>query len=200
VLALALFVLAPTASAQLSGAGLKGGVNFSNVDLTGEDIGGLSFDQRIGATGGYFVHWNLNNNFGLHVETLFSQKGTRFNNPFGTGQDLKIRVDYIEVPLMAHFDVPPADRVQVQVFGGAAIAGRLHDSQKLGGVKLTDDERIPIKNYDVGLTFGAALDVRRVIFDVRYTYGLKNINDGNDSDEFEVRTRTFTTMVGYRFW
>jgi hypothetical protein len=199
VLALGALVLAPAAASAQATAGVKGGVNFSNVDLTGGDLT-LSFDQNIGGAGGLFVAYDMTRAFGLQAEALFSQKGTRSDNAFGSGEDLKIRVDYIEVPVLARANLRAADRATVHLFGGPSFAARLRDSQKIGSDSLEGEERLEVRRYDVGATVGAALDLNRFIVDVRYTFGLLNINDGPDRDEFEVKTRTFTTMVGFRIW
>jgi len=200
IIALSLTALAlvpTTAAAQGTSAGVKGGINLSNISITG---GGatISFDQRVGLVAGAFFASDFNKNVGFQVEGLYSQKGTKSSDPLLLGDELDVRVDYFEIPLLVRGNLKGSDAVMVHVFGGIVPAFKMSDSQKLGGTELTGDELLPLKSFDLGLAIGAMLDIKKAIIDVRYTWGLTNINDTPD-DPTEVKNRTFSIMGGFRF-
>jgi hypothetical protein len=205
VLAL-LAVIGPSpASAQPTG-GVLGGINMTNIDFSATDIS-LHFDQRIGASGGAFFRYDFREGFGLQVEGLFSQKGTKtsaldFEGDGGL-DEFDILINYIEVPILAHVGVKAGTNTMVRLFGGPAFAFRLGDRQELNDVELDDADDFDIKSSDVGITIGGGLDINRFLVDLRYTFGLRNISDDTGEEgapeNLDIKNRTFSVMVGFRF-
>jgi hypothetical protein len=190
------------ASGQNLTAGVKAGVNFANVDITASDVT-VTPEQRVGFIGGVFVGLDINDKGGLIVEALFSQRGTRakFTEDGVTVTD-SFDVDYIEFPVLGRVTLKASDAVRVHLFAGPSFAFKVNDSEKveLNGVDVTAMfPRTELKSFDTGLTFGGTLDIRRVLIDVRYTYGLTNIDDTPGDDDIEVKNRTFSVMAGFRF-
>ena len=190
------------ASAQVTG-GVMGGVNLANIDFSATNVS-LNFDQRIGVIGGGFLRYDFRDNFGLQVEGLFSQKGTKTNelNADGVGEldEFKALINYIEIPILAHVGVKTGTATIVRFFGGPAFAFKVSDRQEVNGAEVPSEEELDIKSSDVGITFGGGLDINRFIVDLRYTFGLRDINGEVEGlDNLKVKNRTFSVMFGYRF-
>lgn len=186
-LAIALMVIVPAAAqAQMSpvSAGIKGGINSASLSSdTDENI-----DRLIGGVGGVFVGREINKNVGLQLEGLYSMRGAK-----AEGGDVKLKLNYIDVPLLARFGATSASGIKAFVFTGPQASFNIKaEAEAFGETVDLDDE---IEKLDLGWTVGAGVDVNRFTFDARYTMGLMNIaKDDTDS----TKNRTFTVMIGYR--
>jgi hypothetical protein len=201
---LALFAaLGPSAAFAQPAAGVMGGVNFANIDLSATDFS-PNLDQRVGGIGGAFFRYDFRDGFGLQVEGLFTQKGTKTNDldvdGVGGPDEYRALVNYIEIPILAHVGIAASPTTRVRFFGGPAFAFKVGDRQEANGVEIPDDVAFDIKSSDVGLTFGGGLDINRFLVDLRYTLGLREINaDDAGIDNLKAKNRTFSVMFGYRF-
>jgi hypothetical protein len=202
VLAVLAAIAPSTASAQPTG-GVLGGVNFANIDLSATDFS-PNMDQRVGGIGGAFFRYDFRDGFGLQVEGLFTQKGTKTSvvdlDGDGITDDYSALVNYIEVPILALVGVKAGPTTRVRFFGGPAFAFNVGDRQEGDGVEIPEEEAIDLKSSDVGITFGGGLDINRFLIDLRYTFGLRDINaDDAGIDNLKIKNRTFSVMFGYRF-
>jgi hypothetical protein len=55
------------------------------------------------------------------------------------------------------------------------------------------------KDYDVGATIGAGVDVNHLVLEARYTFGLTDLIPGAEIFSTQVRNRSFAVMAGMRF-
>jgi Outer membrane protein beta-barrel domain len=193
------FAAAAPAAAQTTVAA-KIGVNSSNVDIVPEfepieGFGTIETDRRGGLVLGGLVGVPIAGGFGLQIEGLYSQKGsniTFYGTPVG------LRLHYLEFPVLAGYAVGPADGVRVRFLAGPTFGALLKDVQSLEDRDLEGDDRVKFKSGDVGIAFGAAIEARRFILDLRYTHGLSDWNDDIGQGIEEIRNRTFTVTVGWR--
>jgi hypothetical protein len=184
------------AQAQAVVVGAKVGVNVANVDITASDLT-VTPKRRNGAVAGVFLGTDPTKPFGLQVEGLYSQKGTKIVDPEDTAT-LDFRVDYFEVPVLARVSLKGANGVYVHLLAGPSFAAKIKDVQKLNDQDLDTEDKLPLKKADIGFLFGGALEVHRFIVEARYTLGLTNIDDSGETD-VTVKTRTFAVLVGVRF-
>jgi outer membrane immunogenic protein len=170
--------------------GLKAGVNSSTLSSDDDllDVGSLW-----GAVAGAFIGKNMSDNLSLQLEGLFSQRGAK-DNTFG--DDAKIRLTYLDVPLTARFGSTTANNVHFHAFTGPQLGIKLSS-------KYTDDADSDVdlddsvKSWDFGWTVGAGVEMNRVSLDARYTLGLTNIDESDSGSS--LKNRTFTVLLGYRF-
>ena len=201
-------LLAPTpASAQTATQfGVQGGINVANVDFkpsADEAEFNPDFKSRTLGVFGAFVAWDFNPNFGMQIDALYSQKGTKFDQSFTDGVEtftfnFEARVDYLEFPVLFRANVPASDAVRFRVFTGPAFGFKVGDDvkQTFNGEPDTEDEP-EFKGSDVSWVAGGAIEFGKVFFDVRYSWGMMNVLKNPDGDE-EVKTRTLGFMVGFR--
>jgi len=194
---------ASPAFAQMNGMtlGVKAGFNISSLSVDEDELD-VDKKSRAGLVAGVFMVKELRRNFALQIEALVSQKGVKFENFALSGEDLKVRLTYLEIPVLARYTLPMnmggTNESRIHVLAGPTIGFKVSDSQKLGDEDLEEEFDQDLKGADVGLAIGAAFEMRKFLIDVRYTFGLMNINDDLDEDELSVKNRTFTISVGWR--
>src|SRR5215203_3171473 len=177
--------------------GVKAGINFANLDFHG-DLADINFDQRIGFAGGLFMVWPGNSKAALQVEALYSQKGTSLDDDEGEGA---LKLDYLDVPILARFSSGPANKASFHVFGGPSLGFKLRAHATGDFAEDSDDEDIgdDTETFDFGMVVGAGVDFGKMTIDARQSWGLSNVIKDADDDDEKVKTRTFSVMFGIRF-
>jgi hypothetical protein len=179
--------------------GVKAGLNISNIKLNA-DVADITSDGRAGFLAGVWVARDFNPRAGIQVEGLLSQKGAEFSTEdsiFELDEEASFKLTYIEFPVLARVNFP-AGGATARVLAGPTFSFHVNETIKSGGVERDADE-VPLKTFEMGFALGGAVDIRRFVIDVRYTWGLTDINDSGDSDDFTVKNNTFSLSFGYRF-
>jgi hypothetical protein len=128
---------------------------------------------------------------GWQVEVLVHQKGARHL----LRVDDRLRLTYIEVPVLMHMDFYQRDPRALFFVIGVAPAVNIRAWYEDEGVekRVTDD----IEGFDVGLVVGGGVELRHLTLEARYTWGLRSaFQDGELEGAFKNRTFTFT--IGLR--
>jgi opacity protein-like surface antigen len=181
--------------APTDGWGLKGGLTFTNLDLNIPDFN-VSAKSQTGFTAGAFYGIRLAGPLHVDIEGLFTTKGAKYDL-----EDLenRIRLTYLEVPVLARVGVFRAGRTTGYVSGGPSFAFKLKEVQE------EDGEETPrsndAKKYDVGFAFGGGVSFGRWIVDARYTLGVTDIVDveAQFSGPSTAKNRFFALTAGYRW-
>lgn len=138
--------------------------------------------------------------FGFSIDALYSQRGARFEIPGSQPVKVDIRVNYIEVPVLARYFLTDGGSFRPNIFVGPSVALRM-------GAKTVDktyDRTVDSKEFyrpaELGVTGGFQLNFRagdrqRLTVDARYTLGLTDITQ----DATEVRNSTISVGLGYSF-
>ena len=196
-LVLVCLVKVPEASAQTLTFGVKAGVTSSTLEIEATDLI-ISPSSRIGAEAGVFVARKLFGSFEGQIEGLASQKGTIIKDDPRYAGDLKVRITYLDVPALLGYRFALSQKAAVHALAGAVFSLRLHDKQLEGSDVLEAGVKQAFTSGDVGLSLGGAVTFRQMSVDVRYVWGLSNINDDVDRDELTARNRTWSVSVGWR--
>ncbi|WP_267739639.1 porin family protein [Myroides injenensis] len=167
--------------------GVKGGLNFSNLtnfndasSLTGFHIGGLA-------------EIFINEKFSIQPELLYSAQGASVDGPIyadgefiGIIKDAKLKLNYINIPVMAKYYVWEGLNIQAGPQFGFNV------DSKLESVDVKDS----FKTFDLGVNFGAGYELPvGLFFDARYNVGLTKVNKEGDN----VKNGVFQLSVGYKF-
>ncbi len=168
--------------------GLKGGLNFANLD-TDSDL-----DSRTGFHAGAFATIKISK-IAIQPEMIFSQQGAQFSvNSF----DLESNFSYLNVPVMLKFYLIGGLNVQVGPQFGFLLSGDQETVDIFSGEVTEEDAKDFIKGSDVSVGLGAGWDLPfGLTFDARYNLGISDVNDVESSGE--IKNQVFQISVGYRF-
>lgn len=198
-------LLSHHAWAQLPiGYGIKGGVNFSSIRT---DAKGLDLSSRSGIVVGGFLKLDIPGPLAIQPEILFTQKGSKTDTAMaGAGNtgasDLKVKISYLEIPVLIKYDIALTGPVSPGLFFGPALSYKLSEdfpSAAIGGDITNEDV---VKNTDLSLVIGGGLGfnlvVTEITVDARYTLGLTNIVDTGklQATDVDYKNGTFSLMVG----
>jgi hypothetical protein len=186
----ALLVCAAPAHAQGTSAGVKIGFNLAKFSIA--DPGAtVSVDNRTGLVAGVFVTVRPGSLVAFQPEVLFSMQGAKFTD---SGESGSLHIDYVQVPLLAR--IKPA-KSPVGIVVGPALAFRARANLATIGEDEGLDFKDQVKNADVGLVAGVAIEFVHIVLDGRYTWGLTNI--AKDPEDDKVKNRVFSATIGVRF-
>ena len=183
-----LVVLVATSSsvfAQEVNIGIKGGLN--SYTIGGDDTEDI--DGKLGYNVGLLGHIHLSERFGLQPEIVYSTQGAKASE--GNG-DVKISLDYINVPVLFQYMYDNGFRIQA----GPQIGFLTSAKAKADGITVDLDDSF--NTIDFGLSFGASYVHPPSGFgvDARYNLGISNINEDDSSKNYN---RGFQIGVFYLF-
>ena len=173
---------ATPAAALTKALGVIGGFNFSTLKIEGQS----GIDARSAFAVGGVLDLGLKDRFGIRIEPMYLRSGgdaTHRNAYWGTMDGAEFKLDYIGIPVLAHYDFGTNDKRNPYVLGGFGF--NFPVSQK---VELTQgNERATVDLADVfgsditvelgtGISFPAGEN--RWALDGRVAFGLTSINDG----------------------
>lgn len=186
-LLLTLGVFAQEAQAQRSGGfGIRGGVNFANLNDTDFDT-----KSRTGLMIGAYTSFPIPNSpVVIQPELLYTQKG------FKSGGDT-YKLGYVELPVLARFDFITDGSITPHVYFGPYLGLNVSakvdgDGGLFGGDANIEDQ---VKGTDFGVTVGGGLDFGRFDLGVRYGAGLTEVFEEGGSAKNGVLS--ITAGIGF---
>jgi len=168
--------------------GVKGGINIASATQEGQD----PLKNAAGGIFGVFVRPGAKvpgTPLDIQPEFLLSRQGGS-----GNGEDFRVVLNYLQIPVLLHFDWKDAS-ARPFIVVGPALGIRLTARAK--GQDLSDD----IKGIDWGLAAGAGLFVsKNISLEGRYMQGLMDIatdaGHAGDIGPGKVLNRLISIMVG----
>jgi len=174
--------------------GPKAGASLAN--WIGSDVSGT--DAKLGLSAGAFLGIDVANQIRFQPELLYVMKGLKATE---SGVDVKVKLNYLEVPVLIKWMIPTQGTVDPSLFVGLAPAFNMSAKANgsFGGGSLEVDIKDIIKNIDFGAVFGGGVDFAAGTgsfgFDVRYTMGLSSIDDsGSDAN---IKNAAWSAMFAY---
>ncbi len=182
---------------QVSGTwinGVKGGAAWGT-------LGGDALDDvgtHLGANIGYFFSYRIGNGIAIQPEIMVGEKGAPDAVFAESGRNADIIATYIEVPILARYNVPLAGDFKPYGYLGPQLSYNI-DARRMVATDGTDYED-RITDYDFGFAVGAGVDWNLgkktgLTVDVRFSMGLINIVDEEDSDA-SLTHRVVSVMFG----
>ncbi|MEX0661463.1 MAG: porin family protein [Balneolaceae bacterium] len=183
---------AKTAEAQSPvNLGIKGGVNLANLSDSDADV-------RTGLIGGLAIDFGLPlMPLGIETGIYYSQKGLSNEANGATGT---LKLDYLEVPLLAKFSLGPPGPISpsfvIGPYAGYLLNSEYEGENEFGGgtINFEDDT----ETVDFGLLAGVGVDfnlgLTKVNVQARYGYGLVDAFDDEDS-----KNRVLSITAGIMF-
>ena len=182
VAVIALSSAAP-AVALTKDVGVIGGFNFSTLTIEGQS----GIDARSAFAVGGVLDLGLRPRFGIRIEPMYLRGGgdaTNRNAYWGTMDGAEFKLDYIGIPVLAHYDFGTNDKRNPYVLGGFGFNFALNQEAELtqGQDRETVDLSDVLNPIDVTLEVGAGISFpagyNRWALDGRFGYGITNMNGG----------------------
>ncbi|HET8837591.1 MAG TPA: porin family protein [Flavobacteriaceae bacterium] len=217
---IAVFIGLNTYSQEIN-FGAKAGVNFASI--AGDDADGLN--NRTSFHVGFLAEIPLAPKFSLQPEIQYSAqgataKGRVFTTEGTFSYEAKIKLDYINLPVMANYSITDKFSLQAGPQIGFLVSAKaeaeVSDGMETGSA--AESTKDDFKAVDFGIGFGAEYEFANGLFlNARYVLGLTNIlkpiditsitDQGNDptltADGKSYQPKSHNTLiqlsVGYMF-
>lgn len=160
----------------------KVGVNIANIT----DVNDA--DPRIGLAAGAEFEYGLTDNIGLSAGVLYSMQGVKTTI---VDADCTLKLDYLNVPILANFYVAKGFAVKLGVQPGFKLSSKAKFKES-GASKEVDVDGV--KSVDLSIPVGLSYQYQNIVFDARYNWGVTKIVDDADS-----KHSVFQITVGYKF-
>lgn len=201
----------------ITGKGIMVGLNFA--DIRGEYVGFTK--NKLGFVTGGFLEYSINDKFALQQEILFTMKGSKvemkfhFVSEYGevySKTTAKLTLNYLELPILAKVKVPIENIKSILLFGtfiGINIGASSNENyiywekDANGDIiyqesyNMNEDIKDDVNDIELGLIFGAGVNLSPFIIGFRYNLGITDI--WKDSDGDSVKNSVFSLMLGYSF-
>lgn len=168
----------------------KVGINFANISNSGSD------GHRTGLALGAELECKLSKLVGISAGALYSQQGSKCEvaTTVGTADDGTLRLDYINIPILANVYV--TKRLTAKV--GVQPAFKVNSSVKatVGNASATEDVD-GFNAVDFAIPVGLSYEYRNVVVDARYNIGITKIVDGYGTRK--AKNNVLQLTLGYRF-
>ncbi|MEM7087080.1 MAG: porin family protein [Bacteroidota bacterium] len=158
--------------------GAKAGANFASA--SGDDINGVS--SRTGLNIGGVINFEISEIFSIQPEVTYSMRGWDDGN-------FKIKLDYVDVPIMG--DVEVIDGLSLQ--GGPLLGVNLSATVESNGNEADIEE---ISTLNVGAAIGAQYELPfGLFFTIRYDIAFNDAIDNN----FDAKNNNLGVSAGFFF-
>ena len=192
--------------------GVAGGLNLNSMDFQ------PSMRQKMynGINGGISVRYTSEKYFSMicaaQIELNFSQKGWEEDFDDGTANRYYRRLNYIEVPLLAHLSWGKEQYgLQFFINLGPQFGFFLSDSETYEGTWTPEERPTSLRpvygkevynKFDYGIAGGAGIELKtkagNFFIEGRYYYGLADIFNNSKLDDFgRSANQTITARIGY---
>lgn len=162
----------------------KVGLNIANV-TDADDV-----DARIGLAAGAEFEYGVTDMIGVSAGLVYSMQGYKFSEG---NVDTTVKLDYLNVPILANVYVAPGLAVKLGVQPGFKLSSKTKIEGS--GVSIegeSDDDGV--KGFDLAIPVGVSYQYQNIVLDARYNWGVTKVYDGGDS-----KNSVFQITLGYKF-
>jgi hypothetical protein len=196
--------------------GLRAGLNLSNALLEDNDqTFSDDFNSRVGFHLGVTAEVPFTDIFSFQTGLLLSTKGYRASEEFSAfgatvAAENNLDLLYLDIPLTGRAAYDLGGLEVFGVFGpslGIGLSGNQKSEVTSGGSTVTEEESIEwgsdegtddLNRLDLGLLFGAGVEIESLEVGINYNLGLANILPSNDNGS-RFSNRVLMLSVGYKF-
>lgn len=162
------------AQAQYAKAGIKGGLNLSNlyVDQADDD------KARIGWHAGVFGQLFASEAFAIQPEVNFSTKGTGVTRIDATSAryESNFNLSYIDIPILAVFKLGKVAEIHAGAYWAYLLGAEIRNNDRNPNNEFDTQDRNNFDDWDYGLVGGIGFNLGEAAqLGVRYNYGLNEI-------------------------
>jgi hypothetical protein len=166
--------------------GILAGLTGSTITGDDDSYGKLLIGWQAGVL--IMIDPGVTDKFIFSGEANVSSEGSKYDDVYASG---KVVLTYLNIPLMAHFRDPLGFFAE----GGVQPGFLLSAKDKYDGN--SDDYKDYVNGFDFGIPIGIGyMFVKRVGVNLRYTFGLSNMNKGDNAKD---HNRVWGLRVFYLF-
>jgi hypothetical protein len=108
---------------------------------------------------------------------LFSAKGSNYKND---SVEFSLSPIYIEVPVIAVYSFG-SDAIKISLFAGpyfaCGVGGyKIESGSELKNISFGSGKNNDLKPFDIGLNFGAGINIKGLLISAQYGIGLSNLS------------------------
>lgn len=175
-------------NAQETRFGVKGGLNITNI------TGDSDTNALVGFQVGGFAEIKIIERLAIQPELLYSTQGASYRLIGGHDSSLELKLNYINIPVLAKFYVTK----QFTVEGGPQL-GFLVSAKYFG-----KNDKDSYNSTDLGFNFGAGYNLTdNFAIGLRYTVGLSGVYDKNYDDVYDyyesAKNSVLALNLSYKF-
>ena len=162
----------------------KVGLNIANV-TDADDA-----DARIGLAAGADFDYGVTDMIGVRAGLVYSMQGYKFSEG---NVDTTVKLDYLNVPILANVYVAPGLAVKLGVQPGFKLSSKV--KMEGSGISIegeSDDDGV--KGFDLAIPVGVSYQYQNIVLDARYNWGVTKVFDDVDS-----KNSVFQITLGYKF-
>jgi hypothetical protein len=178
-----------SANGKTVGYGIRAGVNFANLTNT-------NASRRVGFMAGLYGNFLISNSkVSFQPEIFYTQKGVKKDVQGTTG---KIRLDYIEIPLLLKYNFMTKGPVIPGIYVGPYVGFNVKSDVAVssananGSVDIGDNT----KSTDFGIVVGGSVGFGHINVGIRYGFGLVNVFKDESSDN---KNSVLSLTAGFGF-
>jgi len=180
--------------------GLKAGLNLANMtDKDDDDTYSNDYKMKPGFHLGVTAEISISDKFAFEPGLLFTTKGFKVTE---SGYSGKANLNYLEVPMNAVFkhDLGTA---KLLIFAGPyvgfALSGKATGDGDDYTFKIgTNSDEDDLKPLDLGLNFGAGVEIKSITISLQYGFSLANIAAYSDNGT-KLTNKVLGISLGYKF-
>jgi hypothetical protein len=178
--------------------GIKGGPNYSNLIQSGNN----DMKPVLGFHIGGLAEFKALNSFLIQPEIYYSMQGakTTFYDPDLGNVDIKFKLNYINVPIMAKYYVTKAFSIDAGPQIGFLVEAKGEGTAVVDGQETTAtvDVKEFFKSNDFSINIGASYALEQgIFFSGRFNLGLSDIAE--DNPDSPITNSVFQLSTGYKF-
>jgi hypothetical protein len=170
-----LFTLVFTGTQAQIRPGYIFGLNVSTVTLKTNGTESVP-EKPVGIHFGGYIEIPVARNFTFQPALLLSAKGSNYTID---SIDYSLSPIYFEVPLMAMYSFG-SDAIRISFFGGPYFAFgvggyKIEQGGEMKSISYGSDISNDLKRFDIGMNFGAGLQIGGLLISAQYGLGISNI-------------------------
>lgn len=176
---------------------------FTLQPKVGVDLAKLSGGDgkfKFGLAAGIEGQYQINDWFGVAAAVMYQQEGTKVKD----FDDLKLKTEYINVPIVAKFYVTKGLSLNAGLQPGFMTKAKT--TGKLLGESVDEDIKSTCNKVDLSIPLGVAYELPMgLTFDFRYNIGLTKVGkepkdkDFDDGGNYDAKNQVLMLTVGYKF-
>ena len=179
--------------------GITAGANLTSIGKFQSGNVDYNSDYMFGFRGGVFADLPFTSTFGLMPQVLYSQKGGKISETVGgTNGEIKLRTDYIDVPVLFSFKPSP----EITLTAGPQMSFLLSQSTDISvnntaspTITDTKDFRKSIIGGNVGIGYNFN---SMVSLNANYMFDFQPMANDN-VNQSKARNQGFGLAIGYSF-